>query len=439
VRLFAALSALLLLASGLVAPGVRERRARADELRLYDPDPKVRARTAEREGWLGAALNGYLEWAALEPHDLEAQRGLFRAGMRLSAAGLGQVGIENEVVRPRIVYYLENRARLDPDGSLLRAMLAEWIDLRLKHDWFKMRAAVAMHLAGIGDPRGVEVLLALARDGPFHAEFFPYARRFHPRFPGVRALAEHYLRGGNLAGRVQAGVTVADYAVLFGEGTDLLETFGAEIRAALRETVSHLAPTTTGDFERIEAGHAAIFGLVALGGAGEIALLRSLDPVRNPAYAATMRVARIGAGLEPPPDPLSDDFRSWTQDLQERFYRLAAYRFARARAAAVAAASEEERALAEEEARRWHRFVDAAFHQPDTVIQIGAFHALAALDPDAKDLPERVAREKNVLALFAGAKISGDRVPVLLPGLYAPAIHLDYQALAAVHLWEQLR
>jgi len=434
---------------------------------LFDADPQERARKGEAGGMLGAALLGYLHWLEKSPDDLEAQRGAFRASIELSAAGLGHQGLEEQVILPRIKAYLENRARLDPDGSLLRETIRKWIDVRVDHDYWLVRAAMGMHLAGIGDERGFALLRGLALPNmPFYRDFFSYAMKWHPRFPGVRAMVEHYLPSANLGARVFAGAALLDYHGLFGEGRDLVEKYESVIRTAFQEAATNLVSGASARGEDVDRGHTALVGLAMLAGETDVALLRSISPMRSPEYAGTISAVRAWVGLDRPPDIVGGAFGDWQPPEQEYFFRAAAHRYARARraieraikaeayaraaeaaassadarasAAADAARAAASRGEAEDEARFWHAYVEAAFHWPGTDVQLYAFRALAALDPSAKDLPRRIAHEGGVLSLFAGSMIDEDRVPILLPGLYVGEM-FDYQALAAVHLWEQIR
>jgi len=426
-RLLAAACALVLAASGVLAPKVRGRAAEAGEARFLDEDPREKAMRGEREGALGVALNGYLEWVARDPESLEAQRGAFKTALLLGAAALGREGLERDVVRPQVLHYLAHRAKLDPDGALLREALRGWIDIRLDFHrhvpsaWYAS-VSVAMYLPAIGDPRGLEVLKEFARRGPLYGELFRYARRFHRPFASLRGILEHYLTSGDLTAVVQAGVTLVDYAVVEKQGLDLLERYEAPIRAAFQEAVDRkVARVDAPGSEDVQRGYEALIGLGMLRGEADRALLESLDPRYH--YGPAWRVARICAGLDPPPEIPSPAFDAVDDYEREGVFRAACHNYAHART--------------NEEKKRWLRIMEAGLLWPDTAVQVYCFHALSSLSPEHKDLPREKAPQRNAVALFAALRLPPEeRLPYLLPGVHAEGRAFDYQALAAVFLLE---
>ncbi|MGH7163657.1 MAG: hypothetical protein ACREID_09240 [Planctomycetota bacterium] len=429
-RLLSAAALAILAASAVLAPKVHGRRVPASlDAALYDVDPRARIERGRRDASLGAELSGYEQLWNENPGDLEALRGRFRLGLKLGAIAFAQPGVA-DLVRLQVDDYLKWRDRVDPDGTLLQDTLADWVDLRLRHEYFYAKTSAAIFLAARGAERGAARIRGYLGKGPFHGEFCRYMRRHHIDWRAVRPVLQHYLEQGDLAGRVQAGATLLEYHDIHGEGRDLLDRFLPEIRAAFHEAVTSLEPTMS-NMETFDRGNVALLGLAVLRGPRETRLLRELREIDVPHYAKMLRLARVWAGIEPLSSfgPASDRWQFMDGEEHEIYFRGAAHAYAREMRRPE---GERDKKLAQEA----FGLMEGELVSPDVNSRIHAFYALASLDPaGAADRTRSAVRGGGALALHASLLLpeGEDRVPYLLPGLAAAGV-VDLQALAAVYL-----
>ncbi|MHC4547260.1 MAG: hypothetical protein ACYTEZ_00665 [Planctomycetota bacterium] len=435
-RILAGLTVLGLCASAYLAPAYqRERPGSLPRVEFVD-EPAERAARGERERALGVALAGYEDLSAEDPADLEALRARIRVGLLIGAVALGQPGL-HELVRVQTDAYLARRAELDPDGSFIRGVLEEWVEQRLHFDWthrqgFYARVSTAIFLAARDDPRGHDMLMTLVKKGEFYTEFFPYARRLHPGWPAVAPLVRHYLEQGGLAARVEAGVTLLDYKILFGTGQDLWERFGEDIRAAVRE-MRHRVRTLRQDPETRGSGETAILGLLMLAALGFPEEGKAVERATRRAYLQhadlVFHVGHIWTGRRMFV-PQSPEYKRLDPTAQTYYYRAVAHR------AALLT-----RGLApgtDEELDDCLRLLVAGFDGPYSGIRSLSLQVLAALVPEKRpELIRRAIDERNILSITAAALADrlDDPLAVLLPPLQSP--EPDYSALAAVTLLDR--
>jgi hypothetical protein len=435
VRWFALLSLALLGTSVWLAPRVRASRPPGPpDSHFYDTDPRERIRRAEAKGMLGAQLVGWEELTTKDPEDMEALRGRIRVAMRLGAVAISQPGID-EVIRAQVTDYLRHRARLDPSGDFLQEVLGEWVRLRLDHPYWHAQAAVAIYLAGRNDPRGPAKFAEYWSKAKFYGEFFRYSRRYHPPFNAVRPVIEHYLEGGNLSGRVQAGTTLLDYYWLFGEGKDLLDHYRKDIRDALFEAVTPV-PSEFDDAEIGNRSAVAILGLAMLRDPDATEKLSRIRELDAPAYIGTLRIARIWAGLEAFSWVRigSEKWKLLESDSREYYFRAAAHNYAWLKRD-PAPRDEAERSARRVREQELLLLLEDALRSPDDYTRVLGLQTLVALSEEhARTLPARIVQGGGLDAIFATLMLPPeiDRVPALLPALALP--FPNYAALAAVSL-----
>jgi len=339
-RLLTVLAATALLGSAFLASRHYARREESVPIdRFITKDPAARVREGEAAKELGVAMAGYEELLKNHPEDADALRGRIRTAYRLGAVGLGQPRL------PEFVYslaqdYLANRQRIDPDGKFLQEMVRQWVEGRLQLDWkkqvgFYARASAAIFTAARGDPRGLDAVLEFTRQGAFYLEFFPFARRYHPAWPVVEPLVTLYLQQDDLGGRVEAGVTLLDYADLFGVGGDLVERFLPVIRDSVREMRERVRVFS--DDGASDSGRMAIVGMAFLANRGDEEEMRLLNESRNERelaryapHADAVRIARLWVGLDPfsTMGPLTVRFKDLDPMDQEIYYLAVAHRAA---------------------------------------------------------------------------------------------------------------
>jgi len=439
-RLSALIAAVGLVFSAFFAPRVhRNREPEHAGRRLVVTDLKERARIGIRQRALGVAYMAFEEAANRDPGDLEALRGRIRTGILLGAVALGEPRL-TELVAQNTDAYVENRDRVDPDGTLLQEALRAWCALRMEHPYWYARCAVAIYLAARGDDKGFKALRGFMEKGPFSNEFFPYARRFHPAWRGVGPLVEHYLGGGKLGGRVEAATTLLDYNVLFGEGKRILERRLPAMRRAFEEMKARLRSPKL-DSATWAHGAAALFGMAMLANLGyteERDALARMDPLHDcPNHADVFRVARIWAGLDPFEryPPTSRAFKIFPDTIQEQYFRAAAHRAAVLKRELVGQTDPARRKELKKQFDDARDLVEAGFLGSSTVVRVTCMEALAAIDgARAQPMLQEVVLGRGVPSLFAASLVDqlDDPVAVYLPGLRSP--EPDYAALAAVSL-----
>jgi len=441
-RVLVFLAVVCLVASAGLAPGTFLKRPGSLPLaRILDADPQERARLGLAEKRLGAALAGFEDQVVRDPANDEALRQRIRVGITIGAVAFGQPGL-NELVRFQVQSYLEHRRRIDPTGSFLQGVLREFVDHRLHFDWssgpgFYACTSTALWLAARGDPAGGDMLDALTRQGDFHLELFPYLRRYRPGWLAVQPLIVHYLEQGDLVGRIEAGVTLLEYHVLFGVGKEEVDRFLPEIRAAIKEVRGGLRSRSLEP--RLQAsGRTAIWGmglLAAMGNDLERDLLDRKDTELGMLYifADCAQMARLVAGL--------GDFEMYLPNTQ-RFLGLdpidQPYLFvAAALRATVLKAQGQEQTPAFATCRK---ILEAAFDAgPFLPMRVFSMQVLSRLDPAlGKDIVRRAINEGGTMSVF-GTILSDsleDEVPLLLPAVESP--EPDISSIAAVSLLTNL-
>ncbi|HEX5139145.1 MAG TPA: hypothetical protein VFY93_19410 [Planctomycetota bacterium] len=412
------------------------REAALPTTRFVTPDAASRAAGPFEAGQLGVALGGYEDLVREKPQDLEAMRGLFRTTLAIGSVGLGQPGIP-EKVRAAADTYLRERHRLDPDGTLLQQVARRWVDGRLRVDWYNQAgfyacAATAIFVGARGDPKGPETLLSITNQGNFYLEFFPFARRYHPGWPIVAPLVAHYVENGDLAARVEAGVTLLEYNALFGVGGDLLERHLPAVRDAIREMREHVRRLTSEGAS--DVGRASILGTALLADRGEQEEIRLLAAAKGERersiyapHADTVRIARLWTGLDDfsAMDPLSSRYKELHELDQEIYYLAVAHRVARL---------QREKAPQEKIAPLLD-LLEGAFDGTVAALRIFSMEALMRLDP-ARGAPlvRRGIDGGGPFAVYAGALAEklDDPAAVFLPAMSSP--QPEVAALAAASL-----
>lgn len=439
-RLLIALAAAALLASAYLAPRHYAGRETGFPIgRFVTTDAWARAREGEAGKELGVAMGGYEDLVRDRPGDLDALRGRIRTGFLIGAVGLGQPGLQ-DLVRAQADAYLERRAELDPDSSFLRAVVAQWLDGRLRFDWFHQLgfyacAATSILRAARGDPAGREMLLELSRHGDFYVQFFPFARRYHPGWHAAETLIVHYLEHGDLAARVEAGVTLLDYNGLFGVGGDLVERFLPVIRDSVREMRGRVRAFTAEGAS--DAGRASIVGMALLanrGDADEMRLLAEAKSERELLYYAphadTVRIARmlVGLGDFASMGPLTVNHKDLDSADQEFYYLAAAHRAVRLLKEGGAGGGEAQGCL---------DLVESAFDTSVAQLRVLAMQTLLRLAPErGAALVARALDGRGILGVYAGALADRveERVAFFLPAMSSPMP--DLSALAAVSMFD---
>jgi hypothetical protein len=438
-RILTVLAAATLLGSAyLAARHYRDREPSFPTTRFVTPDPAARAAGGGEAKALGVALGGFEEIVRERPDDLDALRGLFRTTLTIGSVGLGQPGIEDRV-HAQAKAYLARRDALDPDGALLKEVVRQWADGRLRVDWYNQAgfyacSAMAIFCGARGDPKGPEALLTITTQGDFYLEFFPFTRRYHPGWPGVEPLVAHYLEQGNLAARVEAGMTLLDYHSLFGVGGELLERHRPAIRDSLREMLREVRAFT--DVGTSDVGRAAIMGTALLANLGDEEAARVLGAVKTERdimpygpHADTMRLARFWAGFESfsAMGPLTPRFRELHTLDQELYFLGVAHR----------AAHLVRRGASEEEIGELLGLLEFAFDSPSSDLRVLPMQALLRLAPArGAVLVRRGIDGGGAFSIFAGSLAAQvqDRPALFLPALSSREPQVA--ALAAASLLE---
>jgi hypothetical protein len=401
------------------------------------PDAATRVREGEAGRLLGVTFGGYEDLARERPGDPAALQGRIATGILLGAlnAGLPEA---DAMVAKEVDAYLERRATLDPDGRFLQGLLERWFDQRLAPDpdptprSASARVWAAMCLAARGDARGLATLDEIAARGiPAPIEYFPAVRRFHPAWPGVAPLVAHALGGDDLAGRVEAGVTLLDYHALFGAGGGLVERHLARIRGDLGEMRRRLRGSANDEATEL-AGATAVLGMALLANRGDEEEQQLLARAEGGElryylpYGTYVRLARMGAGLEgfDRLSPLSARFAELESgDEQDSYFLMAAHRATKL----AATGGEEYAALLD--------LLEVAFDGTLPGPRVLAMQVLPRLHPErGRALVARGVRGRGPFAVLAGtlADRSDDPVALFLPGIRSP--QADLSAIAAASL-----
>lgn len=428
-RILTAAAVAALLASAYLAPRHHARREPALPTdRFVSKDPLAMVRDGEADRALGVAMAGYEDRLRDHPEDLDALRGRIRTGFLIASVGVSQPQLE-ATVQAQIEAYLQNRSKIDPDGSFLRGVLEGWIAGRLelpsdKPAGFYAGTAAAIFTAARGDPKAVETLFDRARRGPFYTLFFPFARRDHPAWPAVEPLVVHYLEHGDLPARVEAGVTLLDYNGLFDVGGDLVDRFLPVIRSSIREMRERVR--TFVDEGSSEAGRAAILGMALLANRGEADEMRRLTEAKDERelkfyapFADTARIARLCVGLDDFASlgPLTVRFKDLDPFDQELYYVAAAHRATR---------------LCRDggSAPELLDLIEAAFDGNVPSARVSAIQVLLRLAPERGDaLVARAIDAHAAISIHAGALADYLDDPV---ALFLPAMGSSMPDLAAI-------
>lgn len=438
-RLLTFLAAAVLLASIFLASRHYAERQAAFPMGLFvTPDAASRAGPAYDAKELGIALGGYEDILRERPDDVEALRGAFRTALTIGSVGLGQPRLP-ELLRAQTESYLAKRDRIDPDGTLLREVVRQWVDGRLRVDWYHQAgfyacASTAIFVGARGDPMGPQVLLEITKQGNFYLEFFPFSRRYHPAWPIVEPLVAHYLAQDDLLGRVEAGVTLLDYHALFGVGGDLVDRHLPAIRDAIGEMRKRIRAFT--DEGASDAGRAAIIGTALLANRGDAEAARVLAEVKGERellfyapQADAVRIARLWVGLEDfaTMGPLTTRYKELHELDHEIYYLGAAHR----------AAHLMRQGTGQEEAAGLLDLLESAFDAPVANLRVFSMQSLLRLAPARGEaLVRRGLDGRGPFAVYAGA-LAGkvdDPVAVFLPYLGSPMPEMA--ALAASSLLE---
>ena len=436
-RILLGLVAVGLAASAHYAPRLHAERPGSLPLEGFvTDDPIERAAWGDEHRSLGSALSGYEEAHAASGDD-ELLRQRIRVGLLIGAVALGQPGL-HELVRVQTTDYLERRGEIDPDGTFIRGVVREWLDERVNFDWlhrqgFYSRASASIYLSARRQEAGRKMLWTLVSEGRFYREFFPYVRRKHPSWPAVEPLVRHYLEKGGLGGlggRVEAGVTLLDYYVLFGVGKELLDRWLPDIRDAIREMRVRLRSGEPDD-ETSAIGPHAILGLAMLANLGYPEERRALERAEIHRYgpvANVLRVAWIETGKLSFEShrPGSRDF-DLLLEASDFYSRAAAHRAALIRRGLLDGK--------QEELARLLAILEAGFDGAHMPTRVYCLHALVAIDDElGQRLARRAVDERSVISVTAGVLLDDvkDRVAVFLPALMSPMP--DTSALAAASL-----
>ncbi len=432
-RILTVLVATALLASAYPATLAHGRREGVFPIdRFVTPDPRARARQGDAAKQLGVARRGYEDLTRDHPGDLDALRGRIRNGFLIGSVGLGQPGLQ-ELVRNEANAYLERRAQLDPDGTFLQEIIAQWLDGRLHFDWshqagFYACASTAIFRAARGDAAGRDMLLELSRRGDFFVQFFPFARRFHPGWPAAETLITHYLEHGDLAGRVEAGATLLDYNGLFGVGGDVVERFLPVIRSSVAEMRQRVRAFTAEGGS--DAGRAALIAMALLANRGDAEEMRLLAEAKSERelllyapHADAVRIGRMLVGLDgfAAMGPLTVRYKELDAADQDYYYLAAAHRAARVLKEGGQGGAE----LLD--------LVETGFDGAVAQQRVFAMQALLRLAPErGAALVARALDGRGVLGVYGGvlSDTTEDRVALFLPAVSSPMPELA--VLAAV-------
>ncbi|MDH3590775.1 MAG: hypothetical protein OER88_02790, partial [Planctomycetota bacterium] len=329
--------------------------------------------------------------------------------------------------------YLAQRARIDPDGSFLKEMMNEWIDLRLQHTGFYARASLAMFLATVNDPRGHEMMKGFSQKGPYFSQFFPFVRAHLVHWNAVEPMVRHYLETGDVEGKTEAGYTLLVYEAIFELGRDLLDKHEADIREAFLTIRRQLRAPDRRNPILLSVGTTAMQGLAMLalrGDKGVRTVLRKMRPVEVPFHVEPMRAARYVAGIKPYPRPTSNAFLNLPDSEQLYLWRgshLRAAVFHRELAS-------DARPEVADDFREAMKFVRASYQTNHFLLRGTALVVLNRVGTERdKEVIEQALAGGGIPSLYATCLLDPeDPVPTLLPAVGSMAAWTA--ALAAVTL-----
>ena len=305
-RIVAVLATLALAASAWYAPTVREaRRSDISRAPFVVADPVERIRVGEREASLGVQLAGYDQLLRDGSEDPAHVRGKIRTCLLLGAAVDRQPGL-SQLVQKEIAAYVEHHERIDPDGSFLRGLMREWLELKVEdRDVFYQRVSVLIFEASKGDKKALAELLAYNERGPFYSQFFPFARLHALSWKVVDPMVRYqFARPGNIQGMIEASYTLLWYESVFGVGTELLDQHLDDIRDAFKAFRGKLARPNRNDNVLLSTGVSAVRGMALLAMRGDrdfATILRSAEPIEMPYHIKHLEAARFALGKMPRP------------------------------------------------------------------------------------------------------------------------------------------
>lgn len=409
----------------------------ADASSFAIADPRARAEQGAKERWLGVELSGWEQAVREDPDDADALIHKIGSVVHLGSVAVDQPTISS-LLKDHTDAYIANRARIDPDGRHLQAMLNDWIEQRLEFPYatlkgFYVRAAASMFLAARGDPRGHAALKKIVSAGEFWTTFFPYVSRHHPNWSGVEPIVRHYLETGSLAARVGAGVTLLDYHLRYGAGEGLYDRHLEDIRAAFKEVKTALRAGRL-DPETVEAGNQAFIGMAMLANAGfeeERKILQTMRLQFYPYHADRLKMARVWADLAPFTrySPRGKVFAAFSEDIQIAYYDAAAHRLA-----AIRRQPAEKRLMKEAERALCLELFANGFDGQSGPIRLKSLRALVQFDETlGRDVLRRAIAERGTISVYAGILAENvDRVPILVPALRST--EADLPAIAVTGL-----
>jgi len=430
-RILLPLSILVLVASAVWAPlEFRAREPQVDTSGLELGTARERAARAEKDRAIGPALHAYQDLRTEDPNDLEALRGLLRATLRLSASMPRQSDI-GEALQRVATDYLAALPEVDPDGSLLQESLREWVDIRIHHDWYLARAAVAMWLASRNDPAGRDEILDLMRRGPFWRNYYSYCQRFYPGWSGVEGFVREHLASDDDDKRIYAAVTLLIYHRIWGVGDDLLKQHGRAIRDLLIKAKAELEPSQY-DSQPGTPGGQTILGLALLRDRDSRRILASMRLLDHPYLARVLEIARFWAGIDPweKADFDSRKYETWYPSDHEAYFLGVMIAYADVvRRARVETDPKKKEAL-DARAKKLAVLVETATFFRMTSVQILARRTRAAIFPDQSEAIHRELIDQGGIDSIFGAMALplDERIRLLLPAVSAQSP--DYAGLA---------
>ena len=413
-RLLFPTAALVLLAVSIwYAPRVREERMRLDATpKLALDDPVERAQLGEKERSLGLMLRGYEAALQADPENLEAAKGLVRAGIILSAVAPGQRDVQPVLLGVAEVYR-RTADRIDPDGAFVDAALEDWIRIRRANSWFLARASLEIWLAARGVEESQKELAGYQDRGPFHLEFFPYCQRELPAWRGVAPIVEKCLEGTDLGARVGAGVTLMIYRRLYGLGEDLWEKHRRAIGDALIEAKGSMRPNPdqrTGG----SIGGQILLGLALYDDPTTDRIIARMKPVAHPYLGRIVTVAQCWSGAVPFESIDFEDrrYNVWYSETREWYFRGVLLRYAKLVA----------EGRTEEAKKLYDDRVEMALVYPHTQIRSFAHRALAAVHPErSAELHRGMLDMGGLLSVYGALGVPGTNLYLaLLPALSSP-------------------
>jgi len=434
-RWLAAALLLLLAASVPFALRVREGRAsRAVEDPFVTGGAAERARFGEEHDALGVAISGYGALVRADPADPEARKALIRLALEAGATIADQPSVGG-LIADQVAAYLEQRGRLDPDGSWMAGLVADFAETRLNHPFWMARTSAAMYLAARDDPRGHEALDGWMRDRPLYLEFCAYVRGRHLNWVGVRQVLEYYLENGDAEAIVHAGAALLEYHGLFGVGGELLARHGGTILATQIETLGTMDPTS--EDPRVRAlAETTVLGLAMDGSDEARAALETVIPAQFGREADLVRMVRVWSGIDPFSDYALGSLQ-WdllTPAAKETFFRAAAFRYAVLVTQDTSGLDEEARERHDDELADAHRLAEEGLRGGTPPTRVYCLHVLAHHDTAARrDLLDTAIRSGGVLGLFAACLAEvDDLAPIALPALASRAPDVSVMAAVAM-------